>query len=290
MPALVSGAAKLCSACQEPKPAESTGPHPSLMRPVSPPTWHGWACHIWVPWVRWLLPWGKSTGKVLISASVGQFGSVPWPAQDFWSTPSPLLPTQNLAHIFIALQHGGLGLPSPKQHHHLSRVSGIFPCWLWGCQSLDAKVLCPVISHLPAPQASPGCDRVLILHCGMMDFKSLCSTDAFQMAAGLPQGTSTVYTMGEWLQLAWVWIIVTTLNVSLITRHSLKYHLKLYHHCMFIVSSMSMLNAQDVMNDQVISLSAQASLDWTILEERLSETTGRGTVRAAHVEGALLLV
>lgn len=59
---------------------------------------------------------------------------------------------------------------------------------------------------------------------------------------------------------------------------------------MFIVSSMSMLNAQDVMNDQVISLSAQASLDWTILEERLSETTGRGTVRAAHVEGALLLV
>lgn len=36
----------------------------------------------------------------------------------------------------------------------------------------------------------------------MVDFESLCPTYAFQMAAGLPQGTSTVYTMGEWLQLA----------------------------------------------------------------------------------------
>lgn len=199
MPALVPGAAELCSACQKPKPAESSRPRSSLMRPATPLTWHGWACHTWVPWVRWLFPCGKSTGKVLISASVGQFGSVPWPAQDFWSTPSPLLPTQPCTH-FHSPPTWWVRPPITQTSSSLQGEKHL-PL-LFVCQSPGTKVLCPATSLIPAPQASPGCDRGLILHCCMVDFKSLCPTDAFQMAAGLPQGTSTVYTMGEWLQLA----------------------------------------------------------------------------------------
>ena len=138
----------------------SSRPCLSLLGPAVPPTWQEWACHIWVPCAQdeVACPSGYIHRKDVELSDRRMICVSTLASTGLLETTSSITLHTDPCTLFMALQHG---LPSSKQHHHLSKVSS--QSWSTKHLPLSAARMpvswCKGTTLLQAPQVSPGCER-----------------------------------------------------------------------------------------------------------------------------------